>query len=182
MGDSTLWAIALGIGLLGLVLVVVAGVAAVSASVRARRSREVPPAPDPQSQAAPADVRSDGVGGGWLWLKAGVFAVIHAGAVSFVLGGLTFFEDIARASEEIRTTGVVTFPKRLLPESLTGPEASLPLSRSSDELLARPNEQSAAANPEPANSGQPDPPDPDGADWEVVGVLTEDAVEPSAET
>ena len=174
MDDTTLWAVALGVGVLGLVLVVVAGAAAISANARARRSRQAPPALEshPQTESLSAD-RSGG-GGGWVWMKAGVFAFIHAGAVSFVLGGLTFFEDIAKANEEIRTTGTVTFPKRLLPKTLSGPDARLSFSRSSDELLAN---NVGHANPgvaERVTPEQPTPPHAEGADWEVVDALLED--------
>lgn len=180
MNDTTLWAVALGVGALGLVLVVVAGVAAISANARARRSRQAPPALEPQPQAELSSVDRSGGGGGWLWLKAGVFASIHAGAVSFVLGGLTFFEDIAKANEEIRTTGTVSFPKRLLPKTLSGPEASLPLSRSSDELLANRVRHANPGVPERASSDQPTPPHPEGADWEVVDVPSEDVLSEDA--
>jgi len=176
MSDSTLWAVALGVGALGLLLVVVAGVAAVTANARARRSREAPAAPQPQSQVSGAlEVRASG--GSWLWLKAGVFAVIHAGAVSFVLGGLTFFEDIARANEEIRTTGTVTFPKRLLPKTLAGPDSILPLARVGDELLRNGGQQVGARSQVHANPAQSVPPGPGATDWEVVDVVPEEALE-----
>ena len=177
MNDTTLWAVALGVGLLGLVLVVVAGVAALSANARARRSRVVPPVPERQPQVTVASADPSGGEGGWLWLKAGVFAFIHAGAVSFVLGGLTFFEDIARANEEIRTMGTVTFPKRLLPKTLAGPDASLPFSQSSDEMLVEAIGQANPSNPEPTSADQPISPQPESADWEVVDVPSEDAGE-----
>jgi hypothetical protein len=176
MTDTTLWAIALGVGVLGLLLVLVAGIAALSANARARRSRQAPAKQaSPRQAAAPPEVRANG--GSWVWLKAGVFAFIHAGAVSFVLGGLTFFEDIARANEEIRTTGMVTFPKRLLPKSLVGPDASLPLSRARDEMLGSGRREASAERSAPANPGREDNPDPGSPDWEVVDVIPEESVE-----
>lgn len=176
MSDSTLWAIALGVGVLGLLLVVVAGVAAVSANARARRSRETPSPPEPQfSRTGSIQVRESG--GSRLWLKAGVFAFIHAGAVSFVLGGLTFFEDIARANEEIRTTGTVTFPKRLLPKTLVGPDVSLSLARARDGLGGSSGQQMSASGQVPANPTSPASAGPDAADWEVVDVVPEEALE-----
>ena len=176
MNDSTLGAVALGVGALGLLLVVVAGVAAVSANARARQSRAAPAAPEPQTQATstsevPASGRS------WVWLKAGVFAFIHAGAVSFVLGGLTFFEDIARAHEEIRTTGTVTFPKRLLPKTLAVPDASQPLARVGEELLRNGGQQARARSQVHADSAEPIPSGPGATDWEVVDVVPEQALE-----
>jgi hypothetical protein len=176
MSDSTLWAVALGVGALGLVLVIVATVAAVSANARARRSREAPPAPDPRRQTDGSDGARAG-GGGWLWLKAGVFAFIHAGAVSFVLGGLTFFEDVARANEEIRTTGTVTFPKRLLPRTLTGPDVSLQLSQVANGAAGIIEARADVGGDPPAAVAETTAPNPDVADWEVVEVVPEETVE-----
>jgi hypothetical protein len=181
MSDSTLWSIALGVGVLGLLLVVVAGIAAFSANARSRRGRDVPATADPPPQAAPVHGRP--VGGGWLWLKAGVFACIHAGAVSFVLGGLTFFEDIARANEEIRTTGTVTFPKRLLPKALTTGDNStaLQLSRAGAETASddgRQGTDSGSKRGETSSQAVAKPaPAAEIADWEVVEVVPEEAVE-----
>ena len=180
MSDSTLWSIALGVGVLGLLLVVVAGIAAFSANARSRRARDVPATADPQPQAAPANVRT--VGGGWLWLKAGVFACIHSGAVSFVLGGLTFFEDIARANEEIRTTGTVTFPKRLLPKALTtGDSTTLQLSRAGAEMASHDGRQGTESGSDRGTAAPPTVAKPSPAaeiaDWEVVEIVPEEAVE-----
>ena len=57
---------------------------------------------------------------GWLWVKAWIFAVLHATTVSLVVGGMTFFEDLAKASTEIQQEGRVSFPKQLLPGTIAG--------------------------------------------------------------
>jgi hypothetical protein len=173
MSDTTLWAIALSVGVLGLLLVLVAGIAAISATARARRSRERPASPDPQPRVTgPSEVHSSG--GSWVWLKAGVFAFIHAGAVSFVLGGLTFFEDIARANEEIRTTGTVTFPKRLLPKTLVGPDASLPLVPARDGVLTSGGHRASSESSPSTNPTRQASANPGSDDWEVVDVVPEE--------
>ncbi|HHN93482.1 MAG TPA: hypothetical protein ENK17_01820 [Anaerolineae bacterium] len=139
MDESLLWIVALGSGLLGVLLLVVAGVA----TIYWRRGAQSPPArpaSQPLDEAADDSHPPPASGGGfWTWAKAGLFAIIHSLTVGLVLGGVTFFEDLVRASQEIQQTGSVTFPKQLLPESVTNP-AIKQISR----------------------------PDSDEADWEVV--------------
>jgi|GEM_PF-1269681 len=184
MDDSVLWAVALGTGALGFLLLTAAGVVAMYLNAGARRARDAASADKSQSHAedvasagksqshardvASADksqLRADSSsakratsGGFWAWVKAWVFAVVHAGTVSLVLGGITLFEDIAKASDEIQRTGTVTFPKQLLPETLAGSVSRKRLSQPSDDLG------------DPDQSGEPPP---DTAGWEVVGLLDE---------
>ncbi len=171
MDDSVLWAVALGTGALGLLLLTIAGVVAMYLNTRARETRDAASADEPQShtgdvastgesqlRAASPSAKRTTAGGFWAWVKAWVFASIHAGTVSLVLGGITFFEDIARASDEIQRTGTVTFPKQLLPGTLAGSASRKRLSRPSDDL---------------ENPDQPGAPPPGTAGWEVVGLLDE---------
>ena len=146
MNESELWAIALGTGMLGLLLLTMAGAIAMVLSIRARRARDAAFAGKSQTNTEVADAggkpqsRADDVsptgesqsraqlpepkravgGGFWPWVKAWIFALVHAGTVSAVLGGITFFEDLAKAGEEIQRSGTVTFPKQLLPGTLAG--------------------------------------------------------------
>jgi hypothetical protein len=133
MNDSVILTVALVVGLLGLLLLFLGGAAALLLGAGTQRAKETssasksqsrgkraasvresqPPAPVPAAEHA-------GVGGMVAWMKAWVFAIVHAATVSFVLGGITFFEDLVRASLEIRRTGTVTFPKQLLPGTLSG--------------------------------------------------------------
>ena len=170
MDESVLWAIAIGTGVIGLLLLAVAGAAAIYWNVVARRPRGT--AFDrSQSRAgnlAAAGERSPvGSHGSYtaptvstpspfLWIKAWVFALFHAGTVSMVLGGITFFEDLAKASTEIQSTGTVTFPKQLLPGPLSNPTNRKRLSESSGD---------------PSKGGEPGPDDTSG--WEIVDRVNE---------
>jgi len=184
MDDSVLWAVALGTAALGLLLLTVAGVVAMYLNTRARGAGDVTSADKSQprakdvastdkSQSRAKDVASTdksqshvdsssakhAIGGGFLiWLKAWIFALVHAGTVSLVLGGVTFFEDIAKASDEIQRTGTVTFPKQLLPGTLTGS-----ISR---KRLSQPSGDSGDLD-------QPRVPPSNTAGWEVVDLLDE---------
>lgn len=179
MDDSVLWTVALGIGMLGLLLLTIAGVVAMYLNTRARRVGDAASADKSQahtgdvastdkSRAHAGDVtstdksqlRADSssakrttTGGFWAWVKAWIFALVHAGTVSVVLGGITFFEDLAKASEEIQLTGTVTFPKQLLPGTLAESASRKRLSRSSDD---------------PGNPDQLGAPPLATAGWEVV--------------
>ncbi len=187
MNESTLWALAIGVGLLGLVLLAIGALAAVYWSAQkkpgetasagqpdAQSASEPPPqaekiAPPEEHLPPPAapDVTRQ-VGGGFMaWLKAWIFAVIHAGTVGVVLGGLTFFEDMAKANEEIQRTGTVSFPRQLLPGTVTGATVRKRLSQSPDGLL-----ETGAT--EAQDSAPPDAQSPDGAEWEVVDILDND--------
>lgn len=126
MSDTVLWVIAVGSGLLGLLLLMLAGAVALYWKVAA----PTPPR-KPQSGGTIAaggehrPVATSAAGGGpWLWVKACIFAIVHAGTVSLVLGGITFFEDIARASDEIQRSGTVNFPRQLLPGALSEASAN----------------------------------------------------------
>ena len=151
---------------------------------------ESPPAEDAagatgaQSSSTSSHARHKTVGGFWAWIKAWIFASIHAGTVSIVLGGITFFEDLANASEEIQRTGTVSFPKQLLPGTLSGSTSRERLSRPSGGLLRdghdhsdnQHDDQPEESNEDPIESGEIDPPgeDPAGAaDWEVVDLVNE---------
>ncbi len=148
MDESVLWAVALGTGALGLLLLAVGGLVAVYWNIGARRARDLASAGKSQSPAGdaaptgksrpPADsfgVRRTSAGDAWAWLKAWIFALVHAGTVSLVLGGITFFEDLARAGDEIKHTGTVTFPRQLLPGTLFGPTSHRHLPQPSGDSL-----------------------------------------------
>jgi hypothetical protein len=175
MNDSELWAVALGIGMLGLLLLTIAGAVAMYLNIRAQRARGAASAGKSRSNAGDAasaaksqsrtgDVASTDrsqprAGGGfWAWVKAWIFALVHAGTVSVVFGGITFFEDLAKAGQEIQRTGTVTFPKQLLPGTLAESTSRKRLSRPADDLEDR---------------DQPSGTPPDPAGWEVVDLLDE---------
>jgi len=176
MEDSVLWAIALGAGVLGLLLLAVAVVVAIYVNIKARGAGETASADRPYSraeavgslepteaseqQAGASGAERTSVGNFWVWIKAWVFATVHAGVVSLVLGAITFFEDIAKAGDEIENTGTVTFPKQLLPGSLAGSV--------SRKRLAQPAEPDNLEDPDP-----PDAPASEAAAWEVVDLLDE---------
>jgi hypothetical protein len=190
MDDSVLWAVALGTGALGLLLLTVAGAAAMylNTRTRARRARDtasvgrsqaragdlaaadesqaragdVAPTDESQLRADRSAARRTTAGGFWAWVKAWVFALVHAGTVSLVLGGITFWEDIAKASDEIQRTGTVTFPKQLLPGTLPGPLGG----SASRKRLSQPSGDSEDAD-------QPDAPPHAAAGWEVVDLPKE---------
>ncbi len=193
MDDSVLWATALWSGVLGLLLLAVAGVVAVYLNTRARKARDVDSADTSQSHArdaAPADRTRPPAGSSnaqratvrspWTWVKAWFFAFVHAGTVSLVLGGITFFEDLAKASDEIQRTGAVTFPKQLLPGTLSGPtslrrlsQPSGDLSRSDDHRSDDLRHEATGADVEGEGLEQPGAPPPDAVGWEVVGLVNE---------
>ncbi|HET89750.1 MAG TPA: hypothetical protein ENN99_03285 [Chloroflexi bacterium] len=125
MDDSVLWAVAIGSGVLGLLLLSVAGLVVLYLNGVARRPQKA--ASDDRHQSQAEDVAAEGkrlpvhsVPSPGLWLKAWLFAVLHASTVSMVVGGITFLEDLSKASEEIQNVGRVSFPKQLLPGPLTG--------------------------------------------------------------
>jgi len=174
MDDSVIWAVALGSGALGLLLFTFAGVVAVILNARARRAVGVAAADESQSRAgdvastdksqprvASSSAKPAAAGGFWIWIKAWVFAAVHAGTVSLVLGGITFFEDLARASDDIQRTGTVTFPKQLLPGTLTGPSSRRLLSRPSGDLSGSGDSDATGDDVPAAHS-------PGSAEWEVV--------------
>lgn len=210
MDDSALWAVALGIGALGFLFLTIAGAVAMVLETRKRRARGVTSAEKspsraedkaPDSKSRPhaggkasrreSQLRTDlprakrtSAGGFWAWVKAWVFAVVHAGTVSLVLGGITLFEDLAKASDEIQRTGTVSFPKQLLPGRLSehGPQERL--SRPSGGLLSdghgRGDDQQREAHEDDAEAGDLDQPNgtsPDAAGWEVVDLVNEAGAE-----
>ncbi len=193
MNDTLIWAIAMGSGLLGLLLLAFTGIAAFylrfgSHSKRSSRtspkpaSNSTPPpssppvselpesaAPTTHSQLPPAaESPSEAPSGNlWLWVKAWIFAMLHATTVSLVVGGITFFEDLAQADEEMHTTGSVTFPKQLLPRPL----AALPPQKK--KRLAQPS-RSAQLSPESSaeptgSTGPTGTTEEQTNGWEVVG-------------
>lgn len=114
-------------------------------------------------------------GGFWAWIKAWVFALVHAGTVSVVFGGITFFEDLANASDEIERTGRVTFPKQLLPGTLSGPVSRDRLARPASALLGQGHSRGADERDEtdednagPGNLNRPTGSPPDVTGWEIV--------------
>lgn len=180
MDESVLWVVALGTGSLGLLLLTVAGAVAVywstvtrgpsktTASDRSQsRAGDIATADKKRSPATSTETRPQSTGAFWLWTRAWLFAFFHASIVSVVLGGITFFEDLVKAGEEIQTTGTVTFPKQLLPGTLSG-------SASRTHLL-QPSGDSSRAEGDPdvskldqsgaASSGE--------AGWEVVDRVDE---------
>ena len=180
MDESVLWAIAIGTGVLGLLLLAVAGAVAVYWNLVARRPQGAPYADKPQSYAgdltaarkeqSPANsfkAQPTTANSPWLWIKAWLFALLHAGTVSVVMGGVTFFQDLAKSSEEIQTTGTVTFPKQLLPGTLSGSTARKQLSRPA----GNPSKATKAAKA--GKAGQPKTASGKPSDWEVVDLVNE---------
>jgi hypothetical protein len=179
MEESVLWAIAIGTGMLGLLLLSVAGaVAAYWKIVAHGRDERMPtgtsrvyggdmttteqkraPANANFSNAQPAVAPSP-----WLWVKAWIFAILHAGTVSVVLGGITFFEDLAKASAEMQSHGTVTFPKQLLPGTLSGPASRNSLSQPSGKSRIK-------KNAEDGKPGRPGATPSDASGWEVVDLV-----------
>lgn len=153
MDDSLLWVIALASGAFGLLLLSLAGLAAVywkkpsadaaskqRATTEKKRARaaQITATEKASSPADPATGQrpSTPAASPWAWIKAWIFAIVHAGTVSVVLGGITFFQDLAKASEEIQSTGNVSFPKQLLPGTLSMPsqrQLSKPSTPSEDD-------------------------------------------------
>ncbi len=194
MDESVLWAVAIGIGLLGLVLLAVGTLAAVYWGAATHGDRQAHPPGNPRARTkganaagksksqseetssaseprprAPAPGVGQPVGGGFLaWVKAWIFAFIHASTVGLVLGGITFFEDMVRANDEIQRMGTVSFPKQLLPGTLTGSTVRERLSRPAGGLLER--GEGDDASEEAHQSGEPSS---DAAEWAVVDVLDE---------
>jgi hypothetical protein len=172
MGDSVLWAVALGSGAFGLLLLTVAGAVALYWKINAPGSRGVASAAgdvaDTGKTPPPADFSNAQptiTGSPWLWIKAWLFALLHAGTVSLVLGGITFFEDITKASDEIQRTGTVTFPKQLLPGTLS--------TSTSRKRLSQPSGDSSET--EDVKGEELD--QPGAARWEVVDLVNEVGVE-----
>jgi hypothetical protein len=180
MDESVLWAIAIGAGVLGLLLLAMAGAVAVYWNTVARKPKRVTSADKTQSHAgdvaATARERSPAssskpqptIGSSpWLWVKAWLFAILHAGTVSVVMGGVTLFEDLSKASDEIQSAGTVTFPKQLLPGTLVGPTSRERLSQSSDDSAKAEGSHEAG---EPGRTGAASA---DGPGWEVVDLVSE---------
>jgi hypothetical protein len=119
-------------------------------------------------------------GGFWAWIKAWMFALVHAGTVSVVFGGITFFEDLANAGDEIERTGTVTFPKRLLPGMLSSPVARERLVRPASALLGRGHPHGADQRDEgdedpvePGDLNGPTGSPPEVTGWEIVDLADE---------
>jgi hypothetical protein len=174
MDESVLWVVAFGTGALGLLLLVVAGAVAIVLKTVARAPRRVSPVEGPHSRATgkqpspTSDTETPPVvsRGPWLWIKAWLFAVFHASIVSLVLGGITFFEDLAKASEEIQSTGRVTFPKQLLPGPLSGSVSRNRLTQSSGDSPQTESDDVKELNgPDGSAPGVPG--------WEVVNLVSD---------
>jgi hypothetical protein len=174
MDESMLWIVAFGTGALGLLLLVVAGAVAIVLKTVTRAPRRVSPVeeprpratgkrPPPTSEAETPPVVSTGP---WLWIKAWIFAVFHASIVSLVLGGITFFEDLAKASEEIQSTGRVTFPKQLLPGPLSSSVSQKRLTQSfGDSAQTESDDVKKLDGPDADAPGIPG--------WEVVNLVSD---------
>jgi hypothetical protein len=213
MDDSVLWVVAFGVGALGFLLLAAAGLVAMYLNTGPRDGRDETPIEHPQAQAEevpPADESQSppenvatadesqpqlesplgtprASGGFWAWVKAWIFALVHAGTVSVVLGGITFFEDLANASEEIQHTGTVSFPKQLLPGTLSGSMARQRLSQTSGGLLRdghwRGGDQADEPDKDPAgakDNNQPNEAPSKAAAWEVIDVANEVGKEPES--
>ena len=174
MDESMLWIVAFGTGALGLLLLAVAGAVAIVLKTVARAPRRAPPVEEPRSRAtakqppptSEAETPHVVSTGPWLWIKAWIFAVFHASIVSLVLGGITFFEDLAKASEEIQSTGRVTFPKQLLPGQLSGSMSQKCLTQSSgDSAQTESDDVKTLDSPDAAAPGVPG--------WEVVNLVSD---------
>jgi hypothetical protein len=172
MDESLLWVVAFGTGALGLLLLVVAGAVAIVLKTVTRAPRRGSPVKEPRSRATARQAPPTGdaemppvvSGGPWLWIKAWIFAVFHASIVSLVLGGITFFEDLAKASEEIHNTGRVTFPKQLLPGQLSGSVSQKRLTQSSDDSAQTESDDVKKLDgPDASAPGVPG--------WEVVNLV-----------
>jgi hypothetical protein len=183
MSDTVLWVLAVGVGVVGfLFLFVAAGVAlflrsedrdlgvgsATPPPAAGRAGAPEPPSTPPPSEGQPPPSVSEypeppasprAAGGLWAWIKAWIFASVHAVTVSLVLGAVTFFEDLARASDEIQHTGTVTFPKRLMPGATVQQPA--PPRRLSEPV-------SPVEDVDPADIELSDP-----GDWEIVDFVQE---------
>lgn len=213
MDDSVLWVVAFGVGALGFLLLAAAGLVAMYLNTGPRGRGDETPTEHPQAQAEeapPADKSQSpprnettvdesqpqresplgtprASGGFWAWVKAWIFALVHAGTVSVVLGGITFFEDLANASEEIQHTGTVTFPKQLLPGTLAGSMARQRLSQTSGGLLrdgyGRGGNPADEPSKDPAGAeddNQPNEAPSKAAAWEVIDVANEAGREPES--
>jgi hypothetical protein len=196
MSDTLLWSLAIGVGALGLLLLAVAGLVAMLLSgrlgsdppgIRQRTGAEERVGPT-ELRTPPSGVRAasrigesesaDGnarAPGGLLlaWLKAWVFAFIHAGAVSFVLGGMTFFEDLVKANEEIRRTGSVSFPRRLLPGAFSGPDPAEALAHRSGEDASEGGRYGRFYGQAFMGRDQPSISTTETVEWKVVDILDE---------
>jgi hypothetical protein len=176
MDDSVLWAVALGVGMFGLMLLAIAGAIVVYWNTIVRKP-EKGAAPDKtesgtgkttaaekkQPPPPPAAEKPVLVNSSWLWVKAWIFAVLHATTVSLVVGGITFFEDLAKASTEIQQEGSVSFPKQLLPGTLPG-------SGISRKRLSQASGESSEME-DASGVGRPDTPIAREDGWEVVENL-----------
>jgi hypothetical protein len=179
MNETVLWAIAIGTGLLGLLLLAVAGAVAVywqfvSRGRGERATTDASPTrggdlatTEPKrvpANAGFANARPAVPVGPWLWIRAWLFAVLHASTVSVVMGGVTFFEDLAKASAEIQSSGTVTFPKQLLPEAVAGPASRKRLSKPTDApAKAKGGAKTRKSGATPSNSSE----------WEVVDLVND---------
>ncbi len=167
MEESVLWAIAIGTGILGLLLLAVAGAVAVywnfiaRTPKAARHAGDLATAGTERVPASPSQAQPTTINSPLLWIKAWLFALLHAGTVSVVMGGVTFFQDLAKSSEEIQTTGVVTFPKQLLPGTLSD--------STSRERLSQPSKKSAKTG----ERKRPGTPPDNTSGWEVIDLVNE---------
>jgi hypothetical protein len=173
MDDSVLWAVALGVGMFGLMLLTIAGAIAVYWNTIVRRPEKdtgsdeaesrpgkIATAEKKQPPARPVTEQPVRVNSPWLWVKAWLFAVLHAATVSLVVGGITLFEDLANASTEIQREGTVSFPKQLLPGAISGSGASR-------KRLLRTSGGSSETGDTP-EAGRLDQPISEEEGWEVV--------------
>jgi hypothetical protein len=153
---------------------------AASSKVSQPRAEDVAASGESRLRAGLPRAERKTAGGFWAWIKAWVFALVHAGTVSVVFGGITFFEDLANASDEIERTGTVTFPKQLLPGTLSGPVSRGHLTRPANALLGQGHPRGADQrdetdkdHAEPGDLNRPTGSPPDATGWEVVDPVDE---------
>ncbi len=144
MDETVLWVVAIGCAVLGFLLLAVAGMVAMfwnsggqgergtSQDERSHSRGNITPAAHGRQPVGSPSAQQAGGGSLLAWVKACIFAFFHASAVSVVFGGITFFEDLMKAGEEIQSTGTVTFPRQLLPGAVSGPSSRKRLSQPSD--------------------------------------------------
>jgi len=180
MDESVLWIVALGTGSLGLLLLTIAGAVAVYWNTATRgpskttssdksqsRAGDIAAADKKRSPTTSTETRPQNTGAFWLWTRAWLFAFFHASIVSVVLGGITFFEDLVKAGEEIQTTGTVTFPKQLLPGTLSGSTSRKHLLQSSGDSSRAEGDPGVGKLGSPGNASSGE------TGWEVVDRVNE---------
>ncbi|NLE43338.1 MAG: hypothetical protein GX620_01350 [Chloroflexi bacterium] len=181
MNEVLVWTVALVLAVFGIILLAVAGMAAIVLHLKRYGQSEASAREDgagmnlrdrdQRTQAIekpPSETRDDAQSadtGVWAWTKAWAFASIHALLVSLILGAVTFFEDLARANDEIQRTGTVKFPKQLLPGTISGASSSHRLSRGKSDCT-----RYEVADDRFTDLDETGFPLPEGTEWRVVSL------------